>query len=51
MVAASLKARLRPGHIVAAATFLAAGVLRLPLVWVMAVAAPVGVALAWWEQR
>ena len=51
MVAASIKSRLRPGHILAAATFLAAGVLRLPLVWVMAVAAPVGVALAWWEQR
>jgi chromate transporter len=51
MVAASVKARVRPGHIVAAATFVAAGVLRLPLLWVMAVAAPLGVALAWWEQR
>ena len=51
MVAASVKARVRPGHIIAAATFVAAGVLRLPLIWVMAVAAPVGVAIAWWERR
>ncbi|HEY1544667.1 MAG TPA: chromate transporter [Xanthobacteraceae bacterium] len=51
MVTASVKARVRPGHIVAAATFVAAGVLRLPPIWVMAVAAPVGVALAWWERR
>jgi len=51
MVVASVKARIRPGHVLAVATFVAAGVLRLPLLWVMAVAAPVGVALAWWERR
>jgi chromate transporter len=51
MVGASIKARLRPTHIVAALTFVAVGVLRWPLLWVMAVAAPVGVVVAWWEQR
>jgi chromate transporter len=51
MVVASLRTRIRPGHIVAVATFVAAGVLRLPLLWVMAVAAPIGVAIAWWERR
>ena len=51
MVGASIKARLRPTHTVAAATFVAVGVLRWPLLWAMAVAVPVGVALAWWERR
>jgi len=51
MAGASVKDRLRPGHAIAAATFVAAGVLRLPLLWVMVAIAPVSVALAWWEQR
>jgi chromate transporter len=51
MIVASVKGRVRPGHVLAAATFVAAGVLRWPLLWVMAVAAPIGVALAWWERR
>jgi chromate transporter len=51
MVAATVKNRLRPLHVVALLTFLAVGVLRWPLLWVMAVIAPVGIALAWWERR
>ncbi len=51
MVTASVKARVRPTHIVAAATFVAVGVLRWPLLWVTVVVAPIGVALAWWERR
>jgi chromate transporter len=51
MIAATVKHRLRPGHLVAAVTFVAAGVLRLPLLWVMAALIPVSVGLAWWERR
>ena len=51
MIAATVKDRLRPGHLVAAVTFVAAGVLRLPLLWVMAALIPVSVGLAWWERR
>jgi chromate transporter len=51
MIGASIRKRLRPGHLVAATTFVAAGVLRLPLVWVMAIMIPLGVGLAWWESR
>ncbi len=51
MVAASLKDRVKPGHLVAAATFVAVGILRWPLLWVMAAVAPLGIALAWWERR
>ena len=51
MIGATIKDRVRPGHLIAAATFVAAGVLRLPLLWVMVAIAPVSVALAWWERR
>jgi chromate transporter len=51
MTRATIKDRLRPAHVVAAVTFVAAGVLRLPLIWVMAALIPVSVALAWWERR
>jgi chromate transporter len=51
MVRATVKDRLRPAHLVTAATFLAAGVLRWPLLWVMAALLPVSIALAWWRQR
>jgi chromate transporter len=51
MVGTMIKNRLRPGHIVAVVTFVAAGVLRLPLLWVMAAVIPVSVGLAWWERR
>src|ERR1700722_4489692 len=51
MVVATVKNRLRLQHVVAALTFLAVGVLRWPLLWVMAVIAPLGIAIAWWERR
>jgi hypothetical protein len=46
-----VKNRLAAGHIVAAVTFIAAGVLRVPLLWVMAVVIPLSIAFAWWERR
>ena len=46
-----VKRGLRPAHIVAVLAFVAAGVLRLPLLWVMAVLVPVSIALTWWERR
>jgi chromate transporter len=51
MIGSMVKNRLRPGHIVAVITFIAAGVLRLPLLWVMAAVIPLSVGLAWWERR
>jgi chromate transporter len=36
---------------VAAATFIAIGVLRGPLLWVLAVLLPASIALAWWTRR
>jgi chromate transporter len=47
MVRATIKDRLRPAHLVTLATFLAAGVLRWPLLLVLAVLMPVSIALAW----
>jgi chromate transporter len=51
MIRPMVKNRLTAGHIVAAATFIAAGILRVPLLWVMAVVIPVSIAFAWWERR
>ena len=51
MVAASIKGRLRLQHVIAALTFIAVGVLRWPLLWVLAVIVPLGIALAWWERK
>jgi chromate transporter len=51
MVRATIRDRLRPAHLVTLATFVAAGVLRWPLLLVMAVLMPVSVALAWWKGR
>jgi chromate transporter len=51
MVRATIKDRLRPAHLVTLATFVAAGVLRWPLLVVMAVLMPVSIALAWWKRR
>jgi len=50
MAQAMVRARLRPGHLVAVATFVAAGIFRLPLLWVMAVLVPISIAFAWWER-
>jgi chromate transporter len=51
MIGATIKDRLRPAHAVAAATFVAVGILRWPLPWVMAVAMPISIALAWRQRR
>jgi chromate transporter len=41
-----------PWHIVVCAlTFIAIALLRLPLLWVLAVFAPISIALAWWIMR
>src|SRR5215813_15081401 len=51
MVRATFKDRLRPAHLVTLATFIAAGVLRWPLLVVMAVLMPVSIVLAWRQRR
>lgn len=51
MVGTTVKGRLRPAHLIAAATFVTAGVLRWPLPWVIVAIMPVSIALAWWERR
>jgi len=51
MAQAMVRPGLKPGHIVAAATFVAAGILRLPLLSVIAVLIPISILCAWWERR
>lgn len=54
IVAKMLQPLLREGAAalaVAAAAFVAVGVLRLPLPWVLVVLAPISIALAWWTRR
>jgi chromate transporter len=46
-----VRRRFGPEPLVAAAAFVAIGLLRLPLVPVLAVLAPVSIALAWWVRR
>ena len=46
-----LRQRLNAGHAVAAATFIGAGVVRLPLILVMAAMIPLGIAAAWWRRK
>ncbi len=41
----------RPSQLVAVATFIAAGVLQLPLVGVMLAMLPIAIGCAWWERR
>jgi chromate transporter len=45
--------RERPGlaHALATAAFVAVGVLRWPLYWVLGVLIPCGAAVAWWTRR
>jgi chromate transporter len=45
------RTRFGPGQLVAIATFIAAGLMRLPLLGVMAVMLPIAIAGAWWERR
>jgi len=51
MFATTVKRRLRPAHAMMAVTFVSAGILRLPLLWVVALLMPISIALAWWERR
>lgn len=51
MFGSTVKDSLRPSHLVAAVTFVAVGVMRWPLLWVIAVIIPISVALAWREKR
>ena len=37
--------------VIAAATFVAMALLRIPLVWVLAVLAPASIGIAWWRLR
>jgi chromate transporter len=46
-----LRKWLAPAPFVMAATFIAIGVMRWPLVWTLLVLAPASIALAWWWQR
>jgi chromate transporter len=45
--------RQRPGlaHVVAIAAFVAVGILRWPIYWVLGVLIPCGIASAWWMRR
>jgi chromate transporter len=46
-----VKKRIGPEPLVAVAVFIAIGILRLPLLPVLAIAAPLSIALAWWVRR
>jgi chromate transporter len=45
--------RERPGfaHVLALAAFLAVGIVRWPIYWVLGVLIPCGIAVAWWTRR
>jgi chromate transporter len=46
-----VRGRLEAAPVVAVATFLAVGVLRWPLYWVLPVLMPLSIAFAWWGRR
>jgi chromate transporter len=46
-----LRERLGVPHVMVVATFVAVGVLRWPLYWVLAVLIPLSIGLAWWVRR
>jgi chromate transporter len=46
-----LRQRLGPEHFIAAIAFVAVGLLRLPLIPVLAVLLPLSIGLAWWVRR
>jgi chromate transporter len=50
-MAAPLFARFGPAPFVLLATVLAIGVMRWPLLWVLAVLVPTSVAFAWWKRK
>jgi chromate transporter len=43
--------KIGPGPVIAVACFVAIGLLRWPLQWVLLVLAPLSIALAWWLRR
>jgi len=51
MLAPLMRERFGASHVTMAAVFVAIGVLRWPLHWVLAAAIPVSIALAWWWGR
>jgi chromate transporter len=51
MLVPLLKPHARWGLVVAVPVFAAVGIFRLPLLWALAFAAPLGLALAWWKHR
>ena len=50
-IAPLMRERFGAPHVTMAAVFIAIGVLRWPLHWVLAAAIPASVALAWWGRR
>lgn len=46
-----LRSRSAAALAVAAVTFVAMGVLKLPLLWIVAVLAPLSIGLAWWNRQ
>jgi chromate transporter len=51
MVVPLFKAGIGPGPFVVVGIAAAIGVMRWPLLWVLAVLVPVSIALAWWVRR
>jgi chromate transporter len=51
MLAPMLRERLGAPHAMVVATFVAVGLLRWPLYWVLAVLIPLSIGLAWWVRR
>jgi chromate transporter len=48
MAEPEFRRRFGPGHLVSVAAFIAVGLLKLPLLWVLAVLIPLSIALAYW---
>ncbi|MBI4275451.1 MAG: chromate transporter, partial [Rhizobiales bacterium] len=51
MAAPVFRKILSPGPFIAFAAFLAVGILRWPLPWVLVFLAPLSIAIAWWRTR
>jgi chromate transporter len=51
MLQPMLKQRLGVPHVMALAAFVAVGVLRWPIYWVLGVLIPLSIAVAWWVRR
>jgi chromate transporter len=51
MLAPLMRERLGVPHVTAVVTFVAVGVLRWPIYWVLAILIPLSIGLAWWVRR